>query len=77
MLYCYDDYPLPFLYHFIKCFTPFPEPIVQPICLQFLHFDKSLDNVFLLFSPITFPIVQVLCTGKKPTISLSAVKSLF
>lgn len=55
--------PLPFLYHLVKRFTPFPETIVQPIRFKFLHLDQSLDDVLLLFSPVTFPIVQVLRTN--------------
>lgn len=48
-----------FLHHLREGFASLPISIVF-LELQLLDLDHSLDNVFLSFSPTTFPVVEIL-----------------
>lgn len=59
----------PFFHHFAKSFRSFLVPIVF-FQFQLLHFDYSLDNMFLLFSAIAFPAIKILRSNTKQNNSI-------
>lgn len=55
---------LPFFHHFWKCFR-FLSISVQLFHFEFFRFNNAIDNMFNTFSASAFPIVQILCVGKR------------